>query len=50
MEGIYNTTACLGSIDECPMAYKAPERILGVIKDTVAIDGIIKPVYNFKAC
>ncbi len=50
MSGIYTTTATLGSIDECPMAYKAPERILDFIKDTVCIEEIIKPIYNFKSC
>lgn len=50
MEGIYTTTAQEGSIDECPMAYKAPERILEFIGDTVSDIEIIKPIYNFKAC
>lgn len=50
MEGIYTTTATEGSIDECPMAYKSPSRILEFIGDTVSDYEIIKPVYNFKAC
>ncbi len=50
MEGIYTTTARAGSLDECPMAYKAPERILEFIGETVADIEIIKPIYNFKAC
>ncbi|MBO5269858.1 MAG: RtcB family protein [Clostridia bacterium] len=50
MEGIYTTTATEGSIDECPMAYKAPARIFEFIGDTVSDHEIIKPVYNFKAC
>lgn len=50
MEGIYTTTAQEGSIDECPMAYKAPERILEVIGETVSDFEIIKPIYNFKSC
>ena len=50
MEGIYTTTATEGSIDECPMAYKAPPRIFEFIGDTVSDYEIIKPIYNFKSC
>ena len=50
MAGIYTTTAEKGSLDECPMAYKAPERILECIGETVFDIEIIKPIYNFKSC
>ena len=50
MEGIYTTTATEGSIDECPMAYKAPSRIFEFIGETVSDCEIIKPIYNFKSC
>lgn len=50
MKGIYTTTAQLGSLDECPMAYKPPEAILSQIGETVAVEQIIKPIYNFKSC
>lgn len=50
MAGIYTTTATVGSLDECPMVYKAPERILDLIGDTVEVEQIVRPVYNFKAC
>ena len=50
MEGIYTTTATEGSIDECPMAYKAPSRICEFIGETVSDYKIIKPIYNFKSC
>lgn len=50
MVGIYTTTAREGSIDECPMAYKPPERILSLIGETVSDIEIIKPIYNFKSC
>ena len=50
MEGIYTTTATEGSIDECPMAYKAPSRIFEFIGETISDYEIIKPIYNFKAC
>jgi RNA-splicing ligase RtcB len=50
MAGIYTTTAEKGSLDECPMAYKPPERILEFLHETVKVEEIIKPVYNFKSC
>lgn len=49
MEGIYTSSVAKSTIDECPMAYKPLEEILENIRDTVRIDQIIKPVYNFKA-
>lgn len=49
MNGIYTTSVCENTIDESPMAYKPMEEITRLIKDTVDIDDIIKPVYNFKA-
>lgn len=49
MKGIYTTTASLDTIDEAPMAYKRMEDIIDVIRDSVDIVEIIKPVYNFKA-
>ena len=48
MIGIYTSTANSETVDECPMAYKPPERITEVIGDTVRILNIIKPIYNFK--
>ncbi|MBQ9116885.1 MAG: RtcB family protein [Clostridia bacterium] len=50
MRGIFTTTANHGSLDECPMAYKPPERIIEAIGDTITVEKILKPVYNFKAC
>lgn len=49
MEGIYTTSVNQSTIDESPMAYKPTDEILGNIKDTVEIERIIKPIYNFKA-
>lgn len=50
MEGVFTTTANEGSIDECPMAYKSPERILNFIDEAVSDIEIMKPIYNFKSC
>ena len=49
MKGIYSTSVCSGTLDECPMAYKGMEDIVSNIGDTAEIVSIIKPIYNFKA-
>ena len=49
MNGIYTTSVGKGTLDECPMAYKPAEAIIGCIGDTVEINEIIRPIYNFKA-
>lgn len=47
--GVYTTTATKATLDECPMAYKSPERILPYLQDCVEIEAHLKPIYNFKA-
>lgn len=49
MKGIYSTSINSSTLDECPMAYKNINDILENISDTVTVDDIIKPIYNFKA-
>lgn len=49
MDGIYTTSVGKATLDECPMAYKSMEDIVANIGDTVKIEKIIRPVYNFKA-
>ena len=49
MEGIYTTSVNEKTLDEAPMAYKSLEDIIDVIKESVDIVDIMKPVYNFKA-
>lgn len=49
MEGIYTTSVCNATLDEAPMAYKSLEDIIDVIRDSVDVIDIMKPVYNFKA-
>lgn len=49
MDGIYTTSVGKSTLDECPMAYKSMEDIVANIGDTVKIEKIIRPVYNFKA-
>lgn len=49
MEGIFTTSVTRATIDESPMVYKPMEEILEQIGETVTVDKIIKPIYNFKA-
>ena len=49
MKGIYSTCIGKDTLDEAPFAYRSLETITGVIGETVRIDQILKPVYNFKA-
>ena len=49
MKGIYTSSVCEATIDEAPMAYKSLEDLIDVIKDSVEIIDVMKPIYNFKA-
>ncbi|MBR3311884.1 MAG: RtcB family protein [Solobacterium sp.] len=49
MKGIYTTSVNEATIDEAPMSYKSLSDIIDVIRDTVDIIDILKPIYNFKA-
>ncbi len=49
MSGIYTTSVNENTLDESPMAYKSLEDIIDVIKESVEIVDIMKPVFNFKA-
>lgn len=49
MQNVFSTSVSRSTLDECPMAYKPMEDIIRYIGDTVEIQKIIKPVYNFKA-
>lgn len=49
MEGIYSSCINQGTLDESPMAYKDMNIILDNIKDTVDVEFLMKPIYNFKA-
>lgn len=49
MKGIYSTSINESTLDECPMAYKSIDDIIGNIEETVTINDVIKPIYNIKA-
>ena len=49
MNDIFTTSVGQDTLDEAPMAYKSIDDIINNIGDTIMIQQIIKPVYNFKA-
>ena len=49
MKGIYSESVNDFTRDESPMVYKPAEEIISNIGDTVTIDTIIRPIFNFKA-
>ena len=49
MKGIYTTSVNEATLDEAPMAYKALEDIIDVIKESVDVIEVMKPIYNYKA-
>ena len=49
MKGVYTTSVNEETLDEAPMAYKSLEDIIDVIKESVDVIEIMKPIYNFKA-
>lgn len=49
MKGVYTTSVNPSTLDEAPMAYKSLEDIIDVIRETVTVIDVMKPVYNFKA-
>lgn len=49
MAGIYSESVTESTRDESPMVYKPASEIIANIGDTVSIDAIIRPIFNFKA-
>lgn len=49
MKDVYTTSVVKETIDEAPFVYKSMQEILDNIKDTVEVERVIKPIYNFKA-
>ena len=49
MEGIYTISVNENTLDEAPMAYKGAEDIIEMIRESVDIIDILKPIYNFKS-
>lgn len=49
MQGVYTTSVSADTLDEAPEAYKPMDAIVPLIGDTVEVQKVIRPVYNFKA-
>lgn len=49
MKGVHSMSISADTLDEAPFAYRSLEEIAGAVSETVKIDKIIKPAYNFKA-
>ena len=49
MQGIYTTSVNENTLDEAPMAYKSLADIIDVIRESVEVIDIMKPIYNYKA-
>ena len=49
MKGIYSSCISKDTLDEAPFAYRSIDEIKDAIAETVTINKIIKPIYNFKA-
>lgn len=49
MAGVYTTSVNEATLDEAPMAYKSLDDIIDVIRESVDVIDIMKPIYNFKA-
>ena len=49
MKGIYSSCINKETLDEAPFAYRSLDIIKNAIQDTVKIDKILSPIYNFKA-
>lgn len=49
MSDVYTSSVSMGTIDEAPQVYKSMEEILGLIGETVNVEAMLKPIYNFKA-
>lgn len=49
MKDVYTTSVNQDTIDESPFAYETMQEIIDNTQDTIAIQSILKPIYNFKA-
>ena len=49
MKDVYTTSVNETTLDEAPMAYKSLDDIIDVIRESVDVVEVMKPVFNFKA-
>ncbi len=48
MKGVYTSCISKDTLDEAPFAYRRTDYIREAVKDTVKVEKIITPVYNYK--
>ncbi|MBP3196167.1 MAG: RtcB family protein [Butyrivibrio sp.] len=48
MKGIYTTCISADTLDEAPFAYRRTDYIREAVKNTIKIEKILKPLYNYK--
>ena len=49
MKGIYSSCIGEGTLDEAPFMYRGIDDIKDVLSETVEINKVLRPIYNFKA-
>lgn len=49
MEGIYTSSVNENPLDDAHMACKSLNDIIDIIRESVEVIDVIKPVYNYKA-
>ena len=49
MKGVYSSCIGKDTLDEAPFVYRGMDEIADAIKDTVDIERVIRPIYNYKA-
>lgn len=47
--GVFTTSLSEATLDEAKLAYKPMDLILSMIQDTVNVDTMVRPIYNFKS-
>jgi len=50
MQDVWTTSVSPSTLDESPMAYKSLDMIMDNIQQSLDIQQVIKPLYNFKSC
>lgn len=48
MQGIYSPSISKDTLEEAPFAYRGLDVIQGAIADTVQVEKVLKPNYNYK--
>ena len=49
MQGVYSSSIGADTLDEAPFAYRGLEEIKAAVEDTLTVEDVLQPIYNFKA-